>query len=452
MNQSKDKDKILKARDKIADKELINDIRAAILDESPRGGRAIIWLSFVLLLLVVAWTAFSEVEEVTRGNGKVIPTSQVQIVQNLEGGILSELYVHVGDVVEKGQLLMQLDATRFSAPYDEFRSKNLSLLALSARLKGEMEGNQSIKFPPEVTKDGAEIAKREQALFESRKSELDAKISILQEQATQKKQELAELREKSQKLSKTIGLLRRELEMTHPLIREGAASQIDYLRLQREESSMSGDLASVQAMIPRAESAIKESQRLIEKERLTFSNEAKKQYNEVQAQLEGLSASSSALIDRIDRTAVKSPVYGTVKQILVNTVGGVVQPGMHLVEIVPLEDNLLIEAQIKPSDIAFLRPRQVSMVKFTAYDFTIYGGLEGELEQISADSTTDDKGNSFYLVRVRTKKNYLEGKSGPMPIIPGMVTTVDIVTGRKTILSYLMKPVLRAKQMALRER
>ncbi len=215
---------------------------------------------------------------------------------------------------------------------------------------------------------------------------------------------------------------------------------------------MRGDIAATKAAIPRAESAIKEARREIDKERLTFINEAKKEYNEVQAQLEGLSASSSALVDRLDRTAVRSPVYGTVKQILVNTVGGIVQPGMDLIEIVPLEDTLLIETQIKPADIAFLTPKQQAMVKFTAYDFTIYGGLEAELEHISADSITDEQGNSYYLVRVRTKKNYLEGKTGQMPIIPGMVTTVDIVTGKKTILSYLLKPVLRAQQMALRER
>jgi adhesin transport system membrane fusion protein len=181
-------------------------------------------------------------------------------------------------------------------------------------------------------------------------------------------------------------------------------------------------------------------------------NQAKQEYNQIQGQLEGLLAAASALVDRLDRTSVRSPVYGTIKQILVNTVGGVVQPGMNLVEIVPLEDSLLIEAQIKPADIAFLTPKQRAMVKFTAYDFTIYGGLEAELEQISADSTTDERGNSYYLVRLRTKQNYLQGKTGNMPIIPGMVTVVDIVTGKKTILSYLLKPVLRAKQMALRER
>lgn len=431
--------------------DLISDIRSTILVQSPKGGRTIVWLTFVLLILLVVWASKSEVEEVTRGNGKVIPSSQVQIIQNLEGGILSEMLIHVGDVVQKGQLLMRLDATRFSAPYEEYRARYLALLAQSARLKAETTG-VALAMPSEVFKEKPEIADRERQLFDTRKTEFEARIAIFEERVLQRRQELAELKEKSNELSRTYGFLQKEINLTQPLIKQGAVSEVEVLRLQRDASSMRGDIAATRSAIPRAESALKEALREIERERLAFMNEAKKIYNEIQVQLEGLTASSSALVDRLDRTAVRSPVYGTVKQILVNTVGGVVQPGMDLVEIVPLEDTLLIETQIKPADIAFLTPRQRAIVKFTAYDFTIFGGLEAELEQISADSTTDEQGNSFYLVRVRTKKNYLEGKAGKMPIIPGMVTSVDIVTGKKTILSYLLKPVLRAQQMALRER
>jgi adhesin transport system membrane fusion protein len=224
------------------------------------------------------------------------------------------------------------------------------------------------------------------------------------------------------------------------------------LRLDREASRLQGEMSGIRLAIPRVRSKLTESRKVIQEERLNFANAAKKELNEVQVELEGLSASATALADRLDRTSIRSPVHGTVKQVLVNTVGGVVQPGMDLVAIVPLEDSLLVETQIKPADIAFLRPQQKAIVKFTAYDFNIYGGLEAELEHISADSMTDEKGNSYYLVRVRTKKNYLESRQGPLPIIPGMVTTVDIITGKKTILSYLLKPVLRAREMALRER
>lgn len=215
---------------------------------------------------------------------------------------------------------------------------------------------------------------------------------------------------------------------------------------------MLGDIAATKLAIPRVRSQLQEALKEIKEEQLQFSNSAKRELNEVQAELDALSATSVALADRLERTSIRSPVYGTVKQVLVNTVGGVIQPGMDLIEIVPLEDTLLVEAQIKPSDIAFLRPKQKATVKFTAYDFTIYGGLEAQLEYISADSVIDEKGNAYYQVNVRTNQNYLMGKEGKMPIIPGMVATVDILTGKKTILSYLLKPILKAKQTALRER
>jgi adhesin transport system membrane fusion protein len=253
-------------------------------------------------------------------------------------------------------------------------------------------------------------------------------------------------------VTRTYQLLKREIELTEPLVGEGAVSEVELLRLQREASSMLGDIAGTKLAIPRVRSQLQEALKEIKEEQLQFSNNAKKELNEVQAELDALSATSVALADRLERTSIRSPVYGTVKQVLVNTVGGVIQPGMDLIEIVPLEDTLLVEAQIKPSDIAFLRPEQEAMVKFTAYDFTIYGGLDAQLEYISADSVTDEKGNAYYQVRVRTNQNYLMGKEGKMPIIPGMVATVDILTGKKTILSYLLKPILKAKQTALRER
>jgi len=438
-------------QEKIADIDLITDAKATILVQSPKGGRAIVWLTLVLMLLLIYWASVSEIEEVTRGSGKVIPSSQIQVVQNLEGGILAESYVHEGDIVKKGQLLMRLDSKRFSAPYEEYRSKYLSLLAQAARLKSEISGTKLV-FPEEVLKEHHEIAEREKQLHESRENELATRVSIRQEQVKQRQQELVELREKLTEKTRTYQFLKKELELNRPLVENGAVSEVEYLRLQREESSLRGDIATTKVSLPRAESALLEARKEIERTRLEFANTIKEEYNDVQTQLEGLSAAASALVDRLDRTSVRSPVYGTVKEIMVNTIGGVIQPGMNLMEIVPLEDTLLVEAKIKPSDIAFLTPKQRAMVKFTAYDFTIYGGLEAELEYISADSSTDDQGNSFYLVRVRTKKNYLEDKHGKLPIIPGMITIVDIVTGKKTVLSYLLKPILRAQQMALRER
>ncbi len=431
--------------------DLATDIRTTILVQSPRGGRAIIWLTLLLLVLAIYWASVSEIEELTRGIGKVIPSRQIQVVQNLEGGILAELHIHIGDIVKEGQLLMRLDETRFFAPVQDNRLQYLALKAKVHRLIAETQ-NIKMVVPSEIVKESPAIADRELALYQSRQEELNTTLEILQEKVNQRRQEVEELQAGLIELLRTYRLLRREVDLTRPLIAEGAVSQVELLRLERQASQMKGGIATTKLAIPRAESRHKEALQEMREERLLFTNKAKVELNEVYPRLQGLTTSSRALADRLDRTAIRSPVYGTINQILVNTVGGVIQPGMDLIEIVPLEDTLLVEARIQPSDIAFLHPNQQAMVKFTAYDFTIYGGLEAELEHISADSLVDEKGNSYYLVRVRTKQNYLEGKDGQLPIMPGMVTSVDIITGKKTILSYLLKPMLRAKQTALRER
>jgi adhesin transport system membrane fusion protein len=433
------------------DVDLAADIRTSILAQSPRGGRAILWVTLALFVLFIIWAALSEIEQVTRGAGKVIPSSQIQVVQNLEGGILSEILVNVGSMVKKDQLLLRIDETRFSSSFQQNRVKYLSFKAKAARLLAEAN-DKDFEVPEEVMTERPEIGKREQELFESRKREFESSVAILQEQIHQRQRELGELNSKLAELTRTYALLERELEMTRPLVGQGAVSEVDVLHLERQASQMQGEIETIKQTIPKAQSRYQEAQLALKEERLRFFNKAKQELNEVLAEMEEVSASAVALKDRLKRTSVRSPVNGTINRLLVNTVGQVIQPGMDLVEIVPLEDTLLIEAKIRPQDIAFLRPDQEAKIKFTAYDYTIYGGLEANLEHISADSITDEKGNSYYLVRLRTKKSYLGTESDPLPIMPGMVASVDILTGKKTILSYLLKPVLRAKYMALRER
>jgi adhesin transport system membrane fusion protein len=433
------------------DIDLATDIRTSILAQSPRGGRAILWMVLVLFVLAIVWASVSEIEEATRGDGKVIPSSQIQVVQNLEGGILSEILVNVGNLVKKGQLLLRIDETRFSSSFQQNRGKYLSYKAKAARLIAEAN-NTPFEVPQEVVAEKPEIGTREQELFESRKREFQSSLAIHQEQINQRKQELRELNTKLVELTRTYALLRKELELTKPLVGEGAVSEVEVLHLERQVSQMQGEIETIKQTIPKARSRYQEAQLALKEVKLAFFNKAKSELNEVLSQLEEVSATGVALEDRLNRTSVRSPVNGTINRLLVSTVGGVIQPGMDLLEIVPLEDTLLIEARIKPADIAFLRPNQDAMVKFTAYDFTIYGGLDAKLEHISADSITDDQGNSYYLVRLRTNKSYLGPETDPLPIIPGMVVSVDILTGKKTILSYLLKPVLRAKYMALRER
>jgi adhesin transport system membrane fusion protein len=433
------------------DIDLVSDIRSSILAQHPQGSRVILWTVLVLFFAGVIWAAFSEIEEVTRGMGKVIPASQIQVIQNLEGGILSEILVRVGDSVKKDQLLLRIDETRFSSSFQQNRSKFLANKAKAARLRAETSGS-SFMVPAEVMKENPEVGIREKELYDSRRNELRSSLEIKQQQINQRTQELEELRTKLSELSKSYALFQKELKLTRPLVSQGAVSEMELLRLERQASEMQGDIEQTRQAIPRVQSKIEESHMALREMRLAFLNKAKAELNEVSSQLGEDVATSVALADRLNRTLVRSPVNGTVNRIMINTVGGVVQPGMNLIEIVPTEGTMLIEAKISPRDIAFLRPNQPATVKFTAYDFTVYGGLKAKLEQISADSITDEKGNSFYLVQLRAEKSYLGPKNNPLPIIPGMIATVDIQTGKKTVLSYLLKPVMRAKEMALRER
>ncbi len=280
---------------------------------------------------------------------------------------------------------------------------------------------------------------------------MQATVNILEQQKNQKSQEIRELKSKQSQLEKSRNLVQQELKITRPLVKQGIMSEVELLRLERQANDIQGEMETTRLGIPRIESALEEVKQKIEEAAVNFRSLAQSELNENKAKLSGLSESNVALEDRVKRTAVRSQVRGTVKQIKVNTVGGVVQPGMDLLEIVPLEDNLLIEAKVRPSDIAFLHSGQSAMIKFTAYDFSIYGGLTAKLEHISADSITNEKGEPFFLIRLRTDKNYL-GDIKHLPIIPGMITTVDILTGRKTILDFLMKPLNKIRERAFRER
>ena len=434
------------------DAEFMNDVTAAMLTQSPKGGRLILWMIFTFIMLAILWASWAELDEVTKGAGKVIPSSQIQIIQNLEGGILSAMMVNEGDAVEKDQILLQIDDTRFSSSLRETQLQYWALEAKAARLQAEVESRDFIA-PEDVTKNHPELVDQEQALFKSRQKELATNRAILSEQTAQIRQEIAELKARQSQLRRSLGLLKKELSLSQPLVDAGAISEVEVLRLEREVNELQGELESTTLAIPRADSRLEEAEKKVAEIEIRFRNEAHAELNAVRAELSQLGETSVALEDRVKRTAVRSPVKGTVKQVMVNTVGGVIQPGMELMEIVPLEDSLLIEAKVSPKDIAFLHPDQKAIVKLTAYDFAIYGALEGKVEHISADTIKEEREDeSYYLVRVRTGQSHLGSEDKPLPIIPGMQAEVDVLTGKKTVLEYLLKPVLRAKGRALRER
>jgi len=411
----------------------------------------ILWITVLFVIFFGMWADYATLDEVTRGMGKVIPSRQVQVVQNLEGGIISKILIKEGEVVEKDQILLLIDDTRFASSYRESRAKSSNLQAKVARLTAEAKG-EIFKIPKNEDTALKEVFASEYALAQARQDELQSNINILKQQKTQKEHEIGELKSRQKQLEQGYELARKELEITEPLVKKGIMSEIDLLRLQREATELKGNLETVRLSIPRAESAVVETERKIEELSVNFRTTALAELNDNKAELSGISESNLALEDRVARTSVRSPVKGTVKRLKITTVGGVIQPGMDLVEIVPFEDTLLIESQIRPADIAFLHPGQPAMVKFTAYDFSIFGGLKAHLEHISADTIMNERGEPFFLIRLRTEINYLGKEKNSLPIIPGMTVNVDILTGKKTLLNYLLKPIRKAKERALRER
>ena len=431
--------------------EYMPEIHGAILEDSPWLARLTVWLTALLLVAVLVWANYAVLEEVTTGEGKAIPSSKIQTVQNLEGGIVAEIFAREGQVVNKGDTLLRLDSTRFLSNREETEVERLSLLARVERLAAEAEGRPLV-LPEEVLREAPQLAEDERSLYQSRQQRLQSEQRILGEQLAQKQQEVAEFRSKQQQYRSSLSLIQQELDMSAPLVNTGAISAVEILRLRRSMVEVRGALDATTLALPRAEAAAKEIRSRIEQSELAFRAESFKELNAARTMLQKVTATSVAIEDRVSRTTVVSPVHGVVKQLHVNTIGGVVQPGSNLLEIVPLEDSLLIEAKVRPQDIAFLHPGQKAMVKFSAYDFTIYGGLKASLELISADTITDKDGRSFYLIEVRTERNYLGSPERPLVIIPGMVATVDIITGEKSVLDYLLKPILKARHEALRER
>jgi adhesin transport system membrane fusion protein len=420
----------------------------ARIDQEPLRARYLLRSIGIVLLVFVLWAAFATVDEVTRGSGKVIPTSQVQIVQAVDGGVVAEILVREGQSVEAGQSLFLIDKTRFVSSLRENRVQYLALLAKAARLRALAE-NAPFQLPPEVVKEDPQLVEEERNMYDARRRELEAQIGIARQQLAQRNQELVEMRSRKEQAAQSYELTARELAMTKPLAASGAVSDVELLRLERDVGRYRGERDQAAAQMMRLQSAILEATRKVQEQEITFRNEMRNELAETTAKLNSLSEGSTALSDRVQHANIKSPVKGTVNRLLVTTVGGVLQPGKEIVEIVPSDDALLLEARILPKDIGFLRPGLKATVRFTAYDFAIYGGLEAVIDHIAADTVTDEDGNAFYLVRVRTLKSSF-GKS--MPIIPGMVAEVDILTGKKTILAYLLKPVTRAKSHAFTER
>lgn len=433
------------------DLEYLTDRNAALMLKTPRGGRIILWVIFIFVAVALVWANYTSLDEVTVGEGKVIPSSQVQQIQNLEGGILKEINVQVGQVVEKDQILMTIENTEALSSLREQQAEFINLQVRATRLQAESYG-VTPEFEENAKEEYPLVVNRELDLYKNRLESLRTNQAGFQQQIEQRKQEIVEQQAKLDNLKQSYTFSKEELDLTRPAFEQGAVSRVELLQLERQVNQLKGDLDATQLAIPRARSALKEAQSKLEESEAQFRADAQEDLTGVKSKLDQLRETSVSLQDKVSRTQVRSPLKGIVKQIQLNTVGGVIKPGMNLMEIVPIEDSLLIEAKVRPENIGFIQPKFSAVVKLSAYDFAIFGGLHGVVENISADTILDEEGNSFYLVRVRTDKNYLGTEKAPLPIIPGMQATVDIITGKKTLLDYLLKPILKAQQNALRER
>ncbi len=419
---------------------------------------------FILIVLFFAgfivWAAISEIDELARGEGKVIPSEKIQTIQNLDGGIVSEILVKEGSFVKVDQPLMKVDTTRFQASVDENKQAYYGLLAAKVRLEQEYDLNIKnevplLEFPPVLKKSAPSFIGTEQNLFNNRVEEFRSALNILETQLGQKIQELVELRAKRTQLEEALKLAYEENDTIKRLVRTGAKSKFDLISSKKELNTIKGDINTTKISIPKAQYAVDEAKNRIIEKLKNFKSEALKELQVINTDLKKYENILISEEDKLDKTVVKSPVNGFIKQININTIGGVIKSGMDLIEIVPQSDTLLVEAKIDPKDIAFISPELKAIVKITAYDFAIYGGLDGKIVEISADSIIDKESKdqkSYYKVVVKTNKNYLEKDGKKLPIIPGMIASVDIITGQKTILDFILKPILKTKQDALHER
>jgi len=429
----------------------MNSLSGAMLAGSSSRLNALFYVICLVTTAAVIWAYFAELDERTQGIGRTIPSQQIQVVQNLEGGIIKEIHVVEGQFVHAGDLLVTIDDTGIGSSYSESASKIYELRAKSNRLRAEA-GITDTLVDIEGDTNITRLMENEKRLFAAQLRQYENQQSVLQQQLQQRKVELVDAEQDLKSFRVSQDMINREMQLSRPLLKKNLISELEFLQLEQRDLEKKQEINRTIKKIEKLHLQIVEAEQKIKELEETRKAEALEELNTAVAEIDRLTFTQVAIGDRVTRTSVRSPVDGTVKQLLINTVGGVVKPGMDILEIVPVDKNILVETKIKPSDIAFIYPGQKAILKFTAYDFAIYGGLDGEVTLISADTITDDKGEEFYLVRVKCDKNYLGSEDNKKNIIIGMTAQVDIITGKKTVMQYIMKPILRAKHNALRER
>ncbi|MBV0911769.1 HlyD family type I secretion periplasmic adaptor subunit [Anianabacter salinae] len=432
--------------------EFLNDIAAAEAGTAGRGAWAFLLLIVGGLAAFGWWAATYEIEELTRGMGRVIPSSQVQIVQAPEGGVVRAIAVAEGDTVAQGDVLITVDDTTVLAEQGEFLERRAALEAERIRLSAEAEEADAPDFPAALRAQVPRAVAAEAEVFASRRRQLAQEIEVLENRLDQRRADLQELQATRARAEAVLGPLRDEITLTEDMATRGVVPEIELLRLRARLAELTGDLAVTDAALPRTRAAISEAENEITAARSGYVLAARERLARLELELAVVQEALSAATERVTRTEIRAPVDGVVNRLAISTLGAVVQAGSQLAEIVPADDGLLIEADLRPQDVAFIGPGEPASVTITAYDPLIYGKLSGEVLRIGANSIDTGEGETFFRVVVRTDRQTLGTEASPLPIIAGMVATVEIQTGRRTVLSYLAKPILRARAEAFRER
>jgi membrane fusion protein, adhesin transport system len=433
------------------DTDFMSELEAATRMRPATSATLMLFSIIGLIVFGIIWASVSQVEQITHGQGQVVPSQEIQVVQSLEGGVLAELLVQEGQKVEKDQVLMRISDVQFSSEEQGAEARSLGLRAKKARLDAEANGAEFI-LPEDIVTKNAQIAANEKSLYQSRQSELKNSFSILDDRINKASAELSEVGAQISRLYESRKHLEGELAITRDMVAKRAVPKLEEMRLDREVSDIGGQINALSQKKRGLESEVEVARKERAAQTDKFRSQALSELNEVEAQIAGLEGSLKSIGDRVSRAELRSPVAGIVNNIALTTVGGVVEPAMRLVEIVPIDDELKIIARVKPDDIAFLHPGQDAKVKITAYDPQIYGRLDAKLIRIGASSVTDREGNVFFEIEVRTDKNFMGTENLKLPITPGMVAETEVITGKRTIMSYLLKPILRARGRAFTER
>ena len=426
-----------------------------IVDRPPRLASAIVLLVGALIISLVTWAAFAEVDEITRGDGRVIPASKTQIVQASEPGVVREIAVKIGQIVRKGDLIISLDNSTNTSSLGELEAKARALKVRVQRLRQEQAGrlDELLNCPQEVSTAAPEVCENEQKLLTARRDNFQNKLQVLQSRLSQRQNELGEARANVARLTESLEINAKQLDLIQSMAKRGLVAQTELIRTEAEKAELSGQLEVGKESIAKLESAVKEAELQVNELSLELQQQALDEMTQSLADLSVVEETIRGASERVEQTAIRSPVDGIVNTLDVNTIGAFVQPGGVVAGIVPTSETLLVEARVSPKDVAFIQPNQPALIKITAYDFSIFGGIDGKVANVSADSLVDtNTGEPYYQVRVATDQAALMSKGKSYAIIPGMICSVEIMTGRKTILHYLLKPFNKARDEALRER